>query len=226
MTPRFSVIIPTLNEGARIAATIASARAALGSHVEIIVSDAGSTDLTAANARAAGARVITGARGRGPQLDAGVRAAEGEICVLLHADTLLPPGCAHRIEATLRSAVAGAFLLAFEESRLQWLAHGINLRSRLLRTATGDQAMFARRDTLLAVGGVPHIELFEDVRLWKKLKRAGRVRLVAAQVTTSARLWQQLGTMRGVWLHLRLRALHALGVPPHKLAKLYPTAGS
>ena len=86
--------------------------------------------------------------------------------------------------------------------------------------------MFARRDVLLSVGGIPHIELFEDVRLWQALKRAGRLELARAYVTTSARLWQRMGMWRGIFLHLRLRALHALGVQPQRLARMYPTAGS
>jgi rSAM/selenodomain-associated transferase 2 len=226
MTPRFSVLIPTLNEAAQIAPTLASARSAFGRDAEYIVSDGGSSDATVAIAQSAGARIIAGKRGRGRQLDAALRAARGDVCVLLHADTLLPPNAGTHIEQTIRIGVGGAFLLRFDEARLRWLACAINLRARVFTSATGDQAIFARRDILLAIGGIPRVELFEDVRLWKQLKRAGRVQLVRAEVTTSARLWLKLGTWRGIFLHLRLRALHSLGVPPRRLARFYPTSGS
>lgn len=220
------MLIPTLNEARSLPATLAAARQALGDDVELIVADGGSTDATVALANAAGAHVVSSPRGRGTQLDSALRAARGEICVLLHADTLLPPAARGHITRALEHAVAGAFRLRFEAPQLSWLAHAINMRSLVLRGVTGDQAMFARRATLLEIGGVPRIELFEDVRLWRMLKRAGRVQLVAAKVTTSARLWLELGTLRGVLLHLRLRLLHALGVAPGRLAKMYPTAGS
>ena len=226
MTPRFSVLIPTLNEAAQIALTLAAARNAFGDEAEYIVCDGHSTDDTAVIAEGTGASVIRSERGRGQQLDAALRAARGDVCVLLHADTLLPDDAHALIEGALTRAIGGAFYLRFNEPRLAWLARAINFRTRLFRSATGDQAIFALRSVLLGVGGVPHEDLFEDVRLWRKLKRAGRLQLVHAEVTTSARLWVKLGTWRGIFLHLRLRALHALGVPPRRLARLYPTAGS
>jgi rSAM/selenodomain-associated transferase 2 len=226
MTPRFSVLIPTLDEAANIDATVAAAKQALGESAEYIVADAGSTDATVQYAMQAGAHVIRCMRSRGVQLDDALRIARGEVCVLLHADTLLPHRAAQMIEQALARASAGAFLLQFENGKLPWLAAAINVRSRVLRSATGDQAIFARRDVLLQSGGVPRIELFEDVRLWRQLKRAGRVTLVRAKVTTSARLWIQLGAWRGILLHWRLRVLHALGMTPRRLAKMYPTSAS
>ena len=226
MTPRFSVLIPTLNEADNIAATIAAARTTFGSEAEYLVSDGGSADGTAAVAAAAGARVLDTERGRGRQLDAALRAAVGDVCVMLHADTLLPGNAKTVIDAALQRGVGGAFYLRFEEARLWWLARAINARSRVFRSATGDQAIFARRSVLLEIGGVPREDLFEDVRLWQKLKRAGRVQLVNAEVTTSARMWLQFGTWRTILLHWRLRALHSIGVAPKRLARRYPTARS
>lgn len=226
MTPRFSVLIPTLDEAGQIARTLAAAQNAFGSAAEYLVCDGGSGDATRAIAAAAGARIVVSERGRGRQLDTALQAARGEICVLLHADTLLPENAAPLIEAALQRSVGGAFRLRLDAPHLQWLARAINLRARLFMSATGDQAIFAWRSVLLRVGGVPQEDLFEDVRLWRKLKRAGRVQLVRAEVTTSARLWVKLGTWRGILLHLRLRALHALGVPPRRLVRRYPTAGS
>src|SRR5207245_2283886 len=59
---------------------------------EIVVSDGGSRDGTVAIAEAAGARVVAGPRGRGPQLIAGAAAAKGEWLLFLHADCRLALG--------------------------------------------------------------------------------------------------------------------------------------
>jgi rSAM/selenodomain-associated transferase 2 len=226
MNPRFSVLIPTLNEAANIRSTVGAAMQALGESAEYIVADGGSSDATVSDAQHAGARVIHCARSRGAQLDDALRIAHGDVCIVLHADTLLPDGAAQLIEQALAGANAGAFLLEFENGNLPWLAAAINMRSLVLGSATGDQAIFARRDTLLQIGGIPRVELFEDVRLWQQLKRAGRVTLVRAKVTTSARLWIQQGAWRGILLHWRLRILHAFGMTPRRLAKMYPTSVS
>ena len=226
MTPRFSILIPTLNEAANITQTLNAARHAFGDDAEYIVCDGHSTDETRAMAGSAGAVVITETRGRGRQLDAALRTARGDVCVLLHADTLLPDNARIVVQQALETADAGAFYLRFPEAHLAWLARAINRRTRVFRSATGDQAMFARRSLLLAVGGIPRDDLFEDVKLWKKLKRAGRVQLVNAEVTTSARLWLKLGTWRGILLHWGLRVLHTVGVPARRLARMYPTVDS
>jgi len=66
----------------------------------------------------------------------------------------------------------------------------MNLRSCLSGIATGDQAMFVRRDTFEAVGGFPPIPLMEDVALSRLLKRcAGRPACIRARVVTSSRRW-------------------------------------
>ena len=220
MSPSFSVLIPTLNEAANINEAILSSRAALGNDAEIIVADGGSKDETISIAKDLGARIIETESGRGIQLDAALSAASGDVCVLLHADTRLPADAA-RFMAAHR---AGAFTLQFDGNQLRWLAAAINLRARIFNNPTGDHAIFARRDLLVSIGGIPRVELFEDVLLWRKLKRAGPTTLLTAKVTTSARLWNQLGTWRGILLHWRLRLLHRLGMSPQRLARMYPSS--
>ena len=227
MTPVISVIIPTLNESRRLPACLTAARAAFGEHAEYIVTDGGSTDTTLDLARFAGARVVTGSRGRGAQLQGGFETARGDICVFVHADTLVPAGAGKIIERALQDpqVSGGAFSLEFNEKsrRLNALQAAINLRARLFRSATGDQVIFARTKTLSATGGVPRVPLFEDVRMCRALRRAGRFVILKERVGTSARLWQDKGTARGILLHLTLRGLHALGASPALLARFYPS---
>src|SRR6266511_4311111 len=92
-----SVVIPTWCEASEIRAVVAVARA-IGD--EVIV-DAGSPDGTAELARAAGARVIVAAKGRGAQLDAGARVATGDALLFLHADIRLPAEARAAIEVAL-----------------------------------------------------------------------------------------------------------------------------
>ncbi|MGQ0531710.1 MAG: glycosyltransferase [Caulobacteraceae bacterium] len=60
---RISVVIPALDEGARIGALVAALRSQ--GFDDIVVADGGSRDETHAEARAAGAVLVTSARGLG-----------------------------------------------------------------------------------------------------------------------------------------------------------------
>jgi glycosyltransferase involved in cell wall biosynthesis len=115
---RVSVIIPALNEEARIAATIDAARAA--GVDEIIVADGGSTDATVSIAQSRGARVISGERMRARQMNRGA-AARRDVLIFLHADTLLPPGAASAVIAAERdcgdSSSSSSPVFAFAPSR-------------------------------------------------------------------------------------------------------------
>jgi len=94
---RISVIIPAHNEAAligRVASTVLAQRPA-GAELEVIVVNDGSTDDTAAVARAAGAQVLALAGTAGNPAAArnrGAAAATGEILVFLDADCLPAPG--------------------------------------------------------------------------------------------------------------------------------------
>ncbi|MEZ5988529.1 MAG: glycosyltransferase family 2 protein [Planctomycetota bacterium] len=83
---RVSIVIPAYNEEQTIAAVVGD----FGAHPsvdEVLVVDNNCKDRTAALAREAGARVVAEAEaGYGKALCAGMRAAEGDIMVLVEAD--------------------------------------------------------------------------------------------------------------------------------------------
>jgi rSAM/selenodomain-associated transferase 2 len=225
--PAFSVIIPTLNEAAELSATLDSVRDALGPDAEIIVVDGGSSDGTVDRARGK-ARVIGSAPGRGRQLNAGLDAAGGDILLFLHADTWLRQGAAAAILKALEhpEVSGGCFRIALRgptahHAFARILARAINWRSRWLTSATGDQAIFARRSACKRVGGFREEELFEDVIFYRRLRRLGRVAVIGPPVLTSDRRWRRLGYPRTVFTHLVLRLLFLLRVPPAQLARLH-----
>ena len=97
----------------------------------------------------------------------------------------------------------------------------ISLRSRISRTGTGDQAIFARRGVFDRLGGFPDLELCEDLEFSRRLKRAGRVACLHARVTTSARRWTRDGVARTVVRMWLIRAMYLMGVPPARLKRIY-----
>jgi glycosyltransferase involved in cell wall biosynthesis len=112
--PRFSVVIPALDEEGYLADCLESlARQDFSGGVEVIVVDNNSTDRTAAIARSFGAVVVHEARpGVCWARQRGTALARGEIIVSTDADTTFDPGWLSRINRALEQdppcvAVAG-----------------------------------------------------------------------------------------------------------------------
>ena len=213
-----------LNEAATIASTLRAIRdSAPGA--EIVVVDGGSIDASVEIARPLCDSVIDASRGRALQMNAGARASHGDAVVFVHADTIVPSTFAADIASALSdpAVVGGRFDVKLDDSSLPYRIIGamISLRSRISRTATGDQAIFVRRDVFDRLGGFPDLELCEDLEFSRRLKRAGRVACLHARVTTSARRWSRDGiahTVIRMWL---IRAMYLMGVPPARLKRMY-----
>lgn len=220
-----SIVLPVLEEAAAIGPALRALAPLRERGVEVVVVDGGSTDGTLRLAAAAGAdRVLRAPRGRAAQMNAGARAARGEILLFLHADTALPPSA----DATVRMALDegrpwGRFdvAIAGADPLLAVVAMLMNLRSRITGVATGDQAVFVRRESFFAAGGFPEIPLMEDVALSKALKRIGPPACLRERVVTSGRRWERNGTLRTILLMWRLRLEYALGADPRRLARRY-----
>lgn len=219
---RISAVVPTWREAAVIADTVAACRQIAD---ETIVADADSPDATATLAAAAGARVITSPRGRGPQQNAGARAATGDVLLFVHADTLLPPQARPAIVAALAdpAIVGGNFKIVFSPAtraaRVYSLAN--HLRRRALHIYYGDSCIFVRRAVFDRLGGFADLPIFEDHEFVRRLEAAGRTHYeTGVLATTSSRrfLTRPLRTL-GIWA--ALQAAYTLGVPAARLARMY-----
>ena len=220
-----SVLVPTLNESANLAACLAPLQAMRGGRVEIIVADGGSDDATATLAAPLADRVLTAPRGRAAQMNAAARAAQGDCLLFLHADCRLPPGAVEAIEhACVGSAPSwGRFDVRLDHPdwRFRVIETAMNWRSCISGIATGDQGIFVTRALFEQVGGYPEIPLMEDIALSRALKRHARPRCLRARMTVSARYWTQHGLPRATLRMWRLRAAFWLGADPQDLARRY-----
>ena len=220
-----SIIVPVLDEAARIGAALSALAPFRARGAEVIVADGGSGDRTVAIAGPLADRVIAAPRGRGAQMNAGAAAATGDVLLFLHADTMLPPEADSLVLEGLRGTAWhwGRFDARIEgrSPLLAVVSVFMNWRSRITGIATGDQAMFATRAAFDAAGGFPEIALMEDVALSKRLKRVSRPLCLTARVVVSGRRFDEGGAIRMILLMWRLRLAFWLGVPPATLARRY-----
>lgn len=229
---KLSIVVPVLNEASTLATRLAALAPFRERGAELLLVDGGSVDDTLSLASAHADRALVAPRGRASQLNAGVCAAQGEVLLFLHADTQLPANA----DALIANCIDcghhwGRFDVRIEGRHplLPLVALLMNLRSRSTGIATGDQAMFVRRDTFLALGGFAPLPLMEDIDLSRRLKRIGPPGCLNQRVTTSGRRWDQHGFWRTVVLMWRLRAAFWRGVDAHTLARRYgyrPRAGA
>ncbi|HEX4646686.1 MAG TPA: TIGR04283 family arsenosugar biosynthesis glycosyltransferase, partial [Verrucomicrobiae bacterium] len=221
---KISIVMPTLNEAEILEETLRRARAVPEIH-EIIIVDGGSADGTRDLAARLGCRVLVSAPGRGGQMRLGAAHATGDVVLLLHADTWLPPNAGKAALDSLRDcrAVAGGFWKTFRDASPLLLGARFKCAVRLYlgRRILGDQGLFIRREVLEAVGGVPDMELMEEFELCRRLRRVGRLVLADATVTTSARRFARRGVLRTYLLMWRVTWGYRLGVSPSELRKIY-----
>lgn len=225
-----SVIIPTLNEEHEIAATLAAV-ARIGRNVEVIVVDGGSTDRTAEIARANGVHVISSGRGRGLQLHNGAIAANGEIFLFLHADTILPPDAASNIISVLGrepAVIGGNFRIRFDgESFAARFLTWLYPKLRKLGLYYGDSAIFVRATAYSRSGGFRPLPLFEDLDLVNRLKPLGSLVHLPAEVVTSSRRFEGRSFAFTFAKWSIFQALYWAGVDPCILGRLYaPVRGT
>ncbi len=226
-----SIVMPALNEAAGIQATLQALAPLRARGVQVIVVDGGSQDGTPALCQGLADRVLTGPgvpRGRAAQMNHGAAHAHGALLLFLHADTRLPPGADTLVAQALaaghaRSPQWGRFDVRIE-GRSRWLpvvAACMNLRSRCTGIATGDQALFMRREAFDAVGGFPPQPLMEDVEISRRLLALGRPACLRQRVQTSGRRWDERGAWRTIVLMWRLRWRYWRGTPAEQLARAY-----
>jgi hypothetical protein len=181
--PCLSFIIPVRNDAERLRrclASIAANRYPAG-RVEVIVADNGSTDLSAAVARAAGARVVPSAElSVAAVRNQAASVATGDILAFVDADHEIAPTWTKAAVASLAEDVdgaAGALCVPPPEGTWVQQMYGAlrgRTRGRSEVTWLGAGNLAVRRTAFMQVGGFDAtLESCEDVDLCHRLRAAG-----------------------------------------------------
>ncbi len=220
-----SIVIPVWNEEEGIAACLDRLRPLAVKGHEIIVVDGGSSDETRSLARPLCSLLLRGERGRGRQMNLGARFAAGDVLLFLHGDSILP----EQAEAALAAVFAGGkpgwgwfdVRLGGRRPIFRLIAGLMNLRARLSRVCTGDQALFVSASLFRRAGGFPEIPLMEDIAICRRLGKLARPQPQPFPTLSSARRWENQGVLRTILWMWRLRLLYFFGASPESLAREY-----
>jgi hypothetical protein len=158
-------------------------------------------------------------------MNAGARRARGAVLWFIHADTRIEPAALRQLRAALSdpTVVGGGCAIRFDRDSLalRWLACSSTWRARRLHQIFGDQAMFIRRDVFERLGGFPDLPIMEDLEMSRRCHRVGRLVVLPATCTASARRFDTHGTVRMIVFMQYLKLLYFLGVDPARIAERY-----
>lgn len=223
MERMLSLIMPTRRLSAQRQALAAQNAQRAGAREVVVVEPDDRGAESTATGIPSGWRLLRAPRGRGSQLAAGASAARGDLLLFVHDDTELPREAGALIQRAFSERTLGMACFRLRFDSRHWLLSLYQLASRLESSVTtfGDQAMVLTRDHYQAIGGFPAWPLFEDVELARRARRAGPIRKLRAEVTTSAVRFSENGLLRQQLANGLLLLRFRLGASPEALARFY-----
>lgn len=211
-SPDISVIIPILNEAAELPGLLGCLAGQHGMVQQIILCDGGSSDdslrtiRTWAECASCDITIVSSPRGRGWQMNAGVKHARSDLLLFLHADSrfarkdaLCRAVTAFRCKSSRADEIlAGRCALRFrrQEQRPSLAYTFYEAKARLKRSdcIRGDQGFMITRSDFDRLGGYDtSLPFLEDLRLADAVALNGRWMLLPVEIETSARRFEQEG---------------------------------
>ncbi|MBS4979809.1 MAG: TIGR04283 family arsenosugar biosynthesis glycosyltransferase [Lachnospiraceae bacterium] len=221
---KISIIIPVYNEAKTILA-MQDQLDDLRGKCEILFVDGGSTDGTTELIKEH-YRVLTEGKGRAAQMNAGAKAASGDILFFLHCDSELPARPLEEIKRVMKKHRAGCFGIAFHSRNFfMWTCRVIsNHRVKDRKVMFGDQGIFLDRNLFFEAGMFPDIPIMEDYQLSLTLKEMGvKLGMTKQRIYTSDRRFPKgtISKLKVMWKMNRLRKMYRDGVDIKRISAMY-----
>ena len=220
--PRYSIIIPTLNEEPNIHKLLTHLKN-FNDDIEIIISDGRSTDDTIKIAESFNVTICNSQTGKGQQLNEGAKLATGKILIFLHADTFLPTNAFEIINDFFQKdeIKIATFKLCFDSENIFMKLYCRFTEFDSMFTTFGDQAIVIKKDFFERLGGFPNFKIFEDVEFFRKVRKHTKIYKLPSEVITSSRRFYKKGIILTQLLNIYFFILYLLKVHPDKIYKKY-----
>lgn len=192
---RVSIIIPTYNEAENMEAIIPYLFSIQQkSVVEIIVSDAGSTDNTVEIAKKNGVvTLISPIKGRAGQMNYATKFATGDILYFVHADSRPPLSFYTDIKAALAKGYnCGCYRSQFDSKSILLKVNAFFTRFDVLFCRGGDQTIFVTKELFEKVGPYKNeMLIMEDYDFLARIRKQGKFKLFNKATVFSARKYDE-----------------------------------
>jgi hypothetical protein len=200
-----SIVLPIYKEVDQIRSRVELLRR-LVPKAELIFIDGDSQDGSEQVIVGLGFPYFSCSKGRGIQISEGVRKAERDTVVIMHADSTPSETIFARIEMAMmeNSYIGGSCGQSFDSSKSRFsLIQILNrIRASVFGISFGDQLQFFRKDGI--DGLFPEYYLMEDVELSLRLKEKGELVYLNNGVSVSTRRWESTGYLKNIIVVLTL----------------------
>jgi len=195
--PKLSIIVPTLNEANNLPLLLADL-SLLDEKFELIISDAGSEDMTRTIGELAGAKILHSKEAnRGLQMKAGAKKAIGEWLLFIHADCRLNKSWVKKFKQhiTKKCCKNYAWFFNFKVNKkgliFRILEIFVSIRSNLLKRPYGDQGLLITKELYELIGGYKDLKIMEDLEIILRLSKAKKIRSISIDLISDGRKWNK-----------------------------------
>lgn len=220
-----SIIIPAYNEAENIGILLNYLKSNNDKNLlEIIVSDSGSTDATAAIAGSAGAKVVfSPQKGRAAQMNHGASLAKGDVLYFVHADTKPPVTYLYDIKEALGQGYdLGRYLSKYDSK--SWLLK-INAALSILdvfASMGGDQTLFISKKLFEETGGFDSsMRIMEEFEFCARARKSGKYKIIKKPVLISARKYETNGWLKVQLANYTIVKMYKSGASQESMVRKY-----
>ncbi len=223
-TGGISVIIPTYNEEVYVGSLIRYLRLHTPGHIQIIVSDGGSTDETVAIASREGATVVkSDKKSRAVQMNYGASFAEENILYFVHADCLPPKNFYPGIIKSFHDGYSlGRYCTRFDSKSNLLKINAFFTRFDWFICYGGDQTFFIKKEVFKQLNGFDeNMAIMEDFDIVKRGRKSFRYAILKDKVLVSARKYNNNSWIKVQKVHHTIVKMYHQGVKPEILIEKY-----
>lgn len=169
-------------------------------------------------------KLLKSKKGRGAQMNIGVKHAKYPILWFLHADSKIEQNSILKIENFLKTHELGAFKIKFDSNNIlmKICAFMSNLRLKFRNIAFGDQGMFIKKELFYKLRQFKEIYIMEDYDFSIKAKKNGfKFKMLDGFIITSSRRFIQNGILKTMVKMQLSQLMFKVGFSDDKIERFY-----